>query len=126
MKVPRGRCCSSRMEKGFPVSTSMARNIFRRSSRIGGGMRVTRRSEEHTSELQSQSNLVCRLLLEKKKKSADIALLEKTLAVIQLHYTGVVQCTEHLQRFTLEGQRVATPYRPKSPIARRRAALRCL
>src|SRR2546430_13566395 len=29
--------------------------------------RITRRSEEHTSELQSQSNLVCRLLLEKKK-----------------------------------------------------------
>src|SRR5256886_4176814 len=28
------------------------------------------RSEEHTSELQSQSNLVCRLLLEKKKKKA--------------------------------------------------------
>src|SRR5688572_32385738 len=30
--------------------------------------RVEHRSEEHTSELQSQSNLVCRLLLEKKKK----------------------------------------------------------
>src|SRR2546430_7144726 len=30
---------------------------------------VTDRSEEHTSELQSQSNLVCRLLLEKKKKT---------------------------------------------------------
>src|SRR2546430_9594103 len=29
-------------------------------------MRAARRSEEHTSELQSQSNLVCRLLLEKK------------------------------------------------------------
>src|SRR2546427_7028198 len=29
------------------------------------------RSEEHTSELQSQSNLVCRLLLEKKKKNED-------------------------------------------------------
>src|SRR2546430_11876168 len=29
-----------------------------------------RRSEEHTSELQSQSNLVCRLLLEKKKQHA--------------------------------------------------------
>src|SRR2546430_10275302 len=28
-----------------------------------------RRSEEHTSELQSQSNLVCRLLLEKKKRT---------------------------------------------------------
>src|SRR2546430_3885882 len=31
---------------------------------------VITRSEEHTSELQSQSNLVCRLLLEKKKKNA--------------------------------------------------------
>src|SRR2546430_11643455 len=30
---------------------------------------VRRRSEEHTSELQSQSNLVCRLLLEKKKST---------------------------------------------------------
>src|SRR2546430_10903515 len=30
--------------------------------------RSQRRSEEHTSELQSQSNLVCRLLLEKKKQ----------------------------------------------------------
>src|SRR2546430_12581282 len=30
--------------------------------------KVQARSEEHTSELQSQSNLVCRLLLEKKKK----------------------------------------------------------
>src|SRR5688572_31654680 len=32
------------------------------------GGRLLDRSEEHTSELQSQSNLVCRLLLEKKKK----------------------------------------------------------
>src|SRR5207237_9120441 len=32
--------------------------------------RVTRRSEEHTSELQSHLNLVCRLLLEKKKKNS--------------------------------------------------------
>src|SRR5438270_7861564 len=30
---------------------------------------IVTRSEEHTSELQSQSNLVCRLLLEKKKKN---------------------------------------------------------
>src|SRR2546427_2540270 len=35
------------------------------------------RSEEHTSELQSQSNLVCRLLLEKKKKkTSNIVLLQ--------------------------------------------------
>src|SRR2546427_8384359 len=34
-----------------------------------GGPELLTRSEEHTSELQSQSNLVCRLLLEKKKLS---------------------------------------------------------
>src|SRR2546427_5124104 len=33
------------------------------------GLATGLRSEEHTSELQSQSNLVCRLLLEKKKKN---------------------------------------------------------
>src|SRR2546430_10848342 len=37
------------------------------------------RSEEHTSELQSQSNLVCRLLLEKKKKAnaAEASMVSK-------------------------------------------------
>src|SRR2546430_12616363 len=35
-----------------------------------GDRRCSLRSEEHTSELQSQSNLVCRLLLEKKNKSS--------------------------------------------------------
>src|SRR2546430_7975867 len=35
------------------------------------GFFTTIRSEEHTSELQSQSNLVCRLLLEKKKNSSQ-------------------------------------------------------
>src|SRR2546430_13169620 len=39
-----------------------------RARRPGVGARRAARSEEHTSELQSQSNLVCRLLLEKKKK----------------------------------------------------------
>src|SRR2546427_993921 len=36
-----------------------------------GGLYFRLRSEEHTSELQSQSNLVCRLLLEKKKQNAS-------------------------------------------------------
>src|SRR2546430_6060131 len=36
------------------------------------------RSEEHTSELQSQSNLVCRLLLEKKKNSTTTAQLRRS------------------------------------------------
>src|SRR5256885_8730449 len=45
-----------------------------RSSRCRGRrcrMAVFRRSEEHTSELQSPCNLVCRLLLEKKKKNSS-------------------------------------------------------
>src|SRR5256885_3838765 len=37
-----------------------------------------RRSEEHTSELQSPCNLVCRLLLEKKKQHTSAASLEST------------------------------------------------
>src|SRR2546430_13453142 len=36
------------------------------------------RSEEHTSELQSQSNLVCRLLLEKKKKIMNMQFAVRT------------------------------------------------
>src|SRR5690606_40720097 len=58
----------------FPYTTLFrslvirARGRFRRivvilGKRLGGG----KRSEEHTSELQSRENLVCRLLLEKKK-----------------------------------------------------------
>src|SRR2546427_6104184 len=46
-----------------------------KSVRVGfaadGQLSALDRSEEHTSELQSQSNLVCRLLLEKKKKKPD-------------------------------------------------------
>src|SRR2546430_1545630 len=38
------------------------------SDGYASAMKAAARSEEHTSELQSQSNLVCRLLLEKKKK----------------------------------------------------------
>src|SRR2546430_12372150 len=37
-----------------------------------GALAASARSEEHTSELQSQSNLVCRLLLEKKKKTLTV------------------------------------------------------
>src|SRR2546427_5033316 len=48
-----------------PSSCASARAAVARSGRHV----TTARSEEHTSELQSQSNLVCRLLLEKKKNS---------------------------------------------------------
>src|SRR5437762_9850621 len=41
--------------------------------RLAGGGEHKERSEEHTSELQSPMYLVCRLLLEKKKRSSDCA-----------------------------------------------------
>src|SRR5688572_31126222 len=44
----------------------------------------SRRSEEHTSELQSQSNLVCRLLLEKKKKHDQ---QKKSIQVTHIDHT---------------------------------------
>src|SRR2546430_13618394 len=47
----------------------------------GAEGRSHRRSEEHTSELQSQSNLVCRLLLE--KKNDDLHVLVIALDVLQ-------------------------------------------
>src|SRR3712207_6981750 len=44
---------------------------------------ASRRSEEHTSELQSRQYLVCRLLLEKKKKAKQIELCYNHVAVSQ-------------------------------------------
>src|SRR5438034_6751607 len=44
------------------------------------------RSEEHTSELQSHSDLVCRLLLEKKKKKiADVREKQKDINIADIH-----------------------------------------
>src|SRR5256886_346548 len=51
------------------------------------------RSEEHTSELQSQSNLVCRLLLEKKIKSYSSILI-----ALNLHITIIERNVLHAQR----------------------------
>src|SRR2546430_12067361 len=48
-----------------PQPAAQLLHVLDRTQRL-----VVRRSEEHTSELQSQSNLVCRLLLEKKKEVA--------------------------------------------------------
>src|SRR3712207_8157676 len=59
----------SRSMSGSAVSSSL-RNRPRNSSFSTGSM-CERRSEEHTSELQSRQYLVCRLLLEKKTKLED-------------------------------------------------------
>src|SRR5438046_3878142 len=50
-------------------SRSKARNAARSAAAVGGSTAF--RSEEHTSELQSLTNLVCRLLLEKKKTQSE-------------------------------------------------------
>src|SRR2546430_12470164 len=70
----------------FPYTT-LFRSPSPRSCGVDGAARRPRRSatwppgpkrsEEHTSELQSQSNLVCRLLLEKKKKKQQKIIVNK-------------------------------------------------
>src|SRR2546429_3141706 len=53
-----------------PTVTARHRaRVYQRRRRIGGLWEAGERSEEHTSELQSRLHLVCRLLLEKKKKT---------------------------------------------------------
>src|SRR3989449_2746699 len=56
----------ARREAARPGREVVERDIDRR--REVGARRLGERSEEHTSELQSRLHLVCRLLLEKKKK----------------------------------------------------------
>src|SRR2546430_8409033 len=58
----------SRLDRRDADSALPAPVLGRVSAGVGSALRALR-SEEHTSELQSQSNLVCRLLLEKKKKT---------------------------------------------------------
>src|SRR5205085_6304857 len=67
------------------------------------------RSEEHTSELQSQSNLVCRLLLEKKKKKKNAIInqnkqikIEKNLIKLSNTpkiYTPYYKCTPNITQY---------------------------
>src|SRR2546430_4162353 len=60
-------CTSEGQRSSAPAGRAKIRKLFfeRSLNKING------RSEEHTSELQSQSNLVCRLLLEKKKSHVN-------------------------------------------------------
>src|SRR3989442_8421051 len=73
------RYCSPSTGMSIPISSwkwihsavafsSRARRPSSDSSPLEAFVRARRRSEEHTSELQSRPHLVCRLLLEKKKK----------------------------------------------------------
>src|SRR5205085_12572394 len=64
---------------GDPAAVRRPGRLLRAAGRVRVvEARRLERSEEHTSELQSQSNLVCRLLLEKKKKKTSLELQKKS------------------------------------------------
>src|SRR2546421_4230684 len=70
----------------FPYTTLFrSRRLWRlwRLSRLGEVAWCAERSEEHTSELQSRSDLVCRLLLEKKKTRGQFFETRLTQEVFQ-------------------------------------------
>src|SRR2546430_12681517 len=60
------------LHDALPISQAMQRGGSAMLLLEMPGHRFRHRSEEHTSELQSQSNLVCRLLLEKKKNNNNL------------------------------------------------------
>src|SRR2546426_6789760 len=66
----------SRREALLPVYGLAEASLAVTAPRPGRGFLVDR-SEEHTSELQSPCNLVCRLLLEKKKETLPIAVIRR-------------------------------------------------
>src|SRR2546430_13302034 len=85
------RSTSARSRRPITMSSSL-------SQKPGAGERPTSpvtcsrcRSEEHTSELQSQSNLVCRLLLEKKKNK-----------MINHDTTHIIRSYGHIYRCSIE------------------------
>src|SRR5205823_14692829 len=63
------RIQSNHSAGGWRLGDSRRRRWRRAGRQEAGGQDHARRSEEHTSELQSLAYLVCRLLLEKKKKN---------------------------------------------------------
>src|SRR5688572_32489454 len=66
---PTRRSSDLRASREDPGRARADNRVARQRARARRHAAGDHRSEEHTSELQSQSNLVCRLLLEKKKKN---------------------------------------------------------
>src|SRR2546421_6282330 len=70
------------------VAVKVKANFCEFFSFIEGARPRPARSEEHTSELQSRSDLVCRLLLEKKKKTTTIADMPTRMTQRESHHPG--------------------------------------
>src|SRR5438034_8472230 len=71
-----------------PPCTGKIAAAKRAPTRIDTGNCQRRRSEEHTSELQSHSDLVCRLLLEKKKKKKKKKKIKKNKNKIRITHNN--------------------------------------
>src|SRR5262249_62254718 len=74
---------------GRPPSGAISTGTMAPLSTAAFGNSCRRRSEEHTSELQSLTNLVCRLLLEKKKKPANGSAKLSLLAQIRTSHPRI-------------------------------------
>src|SRR2546427_5393363 len=96
---------SSRSREAACHSDRERRGMVRRdgSRTRSAGISRAQRSEEHTSELQSQSNLVCRLLLEKKKKDIKSADTQISYTVLDLKKTTKTNRSEQnmMRRITV-------------------------
>src|SRR5690606_41256906 len=70
---PRGRpLVLAAIHTAWPIAVSKVRPSIPKSLKFTQVSSSKLRSEEHTSELQSRENLVCRLLLEKKKNTSNV------------------------------------------------------
>src|SRR6266446_10765503 len=76
------------LHDALPISRPPARSTVRPDPACSVPMAP--RSEEHTSELQSPCNIVCRLLLEKKKKILNSQSLEKkNITVLKINHRNI-------------------------------------
>src|SRR5438046_8573719 len=79
------RSCPPRPPNRAPEPAAAATRVRRRAEARQDLRQRRVRSEEHTSELQSLTNLVCRLLLEKKKKKSITQTYTNTITRAPLH-----------------------------------------
>src|SRR2546430_5927588 len=99
------RFATSKPSEQKTAATSAVRHTMRRLGRNLKMMKnsatpsAKERSEEHTSELQSQSNLVCRLLLEKKKKNINMHIRHSTKS-LSLQHSSVFKQRAHISYFS--------------------------
>src|SRR5699024_11653125 len=84
-KIRYRRTSSSQQSQSLSGSARLPKSYYGRRRSFGG----MRRSEEHTSELQSRFDLVCRLLLEKKNKKRIVIVLTLSIRCLFARYLRI-------------------------------------